>query len=191
MSIFNKRSEEQAPTPEPRPAAAPLSNPREPAQKEARPLSSIPIKTPEPDRAHSPACIGKEVKITGQIYSKEELYVYGDVEGTIEMQAHLLTIGPSGKVRCNVKAREIVILGNVQGKVDAGEKLEVRKEATVVGDITSARIVIEDGAYVKGSIDIVKPEHAKSSASSLPEPGVATQLAATPANSHIAALVGE
>ena len=113
-------------------------------------MSSIPVKTRDPDRTHSPACIGKEVKITGQIYSKEELYVYGDVEGTIEMQAHRLTVGPEGKIRCNVKAREVVILGNVQGKVDASDRLEVRKGASVAGDITTARIVIEDSAYFKG-----------------------------------------
>jgi cytoskeletal protein CcmA (bactofilin family) len=107
------------------------------------------------------------VKINGQIYSKEDLYVDGDVEGTIELQEHRLTIGPNGRVRSNVEAREVVILGNVQGNVDVSDKLEVRKDACVVGDITTARIVIEDGAYFKGSIDIVKLEPAKSSAAAV------------------------
>jgi cytoskeletal protein CcmA (bactofilin family) len=142
----------------------------------------MPVPTPEPERTHSPASIGKAVKITGQIYSKEDLYVDGDVEGTIELQAHRLTIGPNGKVRCNVKAREVVILGNVQGKVDASDRLEVRKGATVIGDVSTARIVIEDSAYFKGSIDILKPEPTKSSASSRPKLEVATLLAGTSAN---------
>src|SRR4029077_20428621 len=108
------------------------------------------------------------VKINGQIYSKEDLYVDGDVEGTIELQEHRLTIGPNGKVHSAVKAREVVILGNVQGNVDASDKLEIRKDARLVGDIKTARIIIEDGAYFKGSIDIVKPEQVKAGGGSTP-----------------------
>ena len=128
------------------------------------------------------ASIGKAVKIDGQIYSKEDLYVDGDVEGTIELQEHRLTIGPNGKVHSNIKAREVVILGNVQGNVEASDKLEVRKDARVVGDIKSARIVIEDGAYFKGSIDTVKPESAKYSTSLQPKPQVTPFAAAAPLN---------
>src|SRR6266487_6772655 len=169
MSIFKKRSQEKAPTPVPRPAAAPPSNPIESMKKEATTLSSIPFKTPEPNSTRGQASIGKAVKIDGQIYSKEDLYVDGDVEGTIELQEHRLTIGTNGKVQSNIKAREVVILGNVQGNVEASDKLEVRKDARVVGDIKTARIVIEDGAYFKGSIDTVKPEPAKYSPSLQPK----------------------
>ena len=87
-----------------------------------------------------------------------------------------------------MKAREVVILGNFQGNVDASDKLEVRKDARVVGDIKTARIVIEDGAYFKGSIDIVKPEPAQSVLSFPARPQVA---AAAPANSQSAAVAGE
>ena len=160
MSLFNKRSQEDVP-PAPRPAAPP-SNPIE-TKKEAIPLSSMPFKTPEPDSTRGQASIGKAVKINGQIYSKEDLFVDGDVEGTIELAEHRLTIGPNGKVHSSVKAREVVVLGNIQGNVDASDKLEIRKDARLVGDIKTARIIIEDGAYFKGSIDIVKPEPAKSS----------------------------
>jgi len=162
MSLFNKRSQEDVP-PAPRPAAPP-SNPIE-TKKEAIPLSSMPFKTPEPDSTRGQASIGKAVKINGQIYSKEDLFVDGDVEGTIELAEHRLTIGPNGKVHSSVKAREVVVLGNIQGNVDASDKLEIRKDARLVGDIKTARIIIEDGAYFKGSIDIVKPEPAKSSSS--------------------------
>ena len=173
MSIFNKRSQEVIP-PAPRPAAQPANRPAAPppnpieAKKEAPPLSTMPFKTPEPESTRGQASIGKAVKINGQIYSKEDLYVDGDVEGTIELQEHRLTIGPNGKVHSSVKAREVVILGNVQGNVDASDKLEIRKDARLVGDIKTARIIIEDGAYFKGSIDIVKPEQAKAAGGSTP-----------------------
>ena len=107
------------------------------------------------------ASIGKAVKINGQIYSKEDLYVDGDVEGTLECPEHKLTIGPNGVVHAAVKAREVVALGTIQGNVDAADRIEIRKDARLVGDIRTARIVIEDGAYFKGSVDIVKPELAK------------------------------
>ena len=145
-------------------------------------MSSMPVRTSEPDRMRSPATIGKAVKITGQIYSKEDLYVDGDVEGTIELQEHRLTIGPNGKVHSNIKAREVVILGNVQGNVEASDKLEVHKDARVVGDIKTARIMIEDGAYFNGSIDTVKPEPAKYSTSLQPKPEVTSVEAAAPVN---------
>jgi cytoskeletal protein CcmA (bactofilin family) len=112
---------------------------------------------PETSRGGS-ATIGKAVKINGQIYSREDLYVDGDVEGTIELLDHKLTIGPNGKVHAGVKAREVVALGSIQGNVEASDRIEIRKDAKLVGDIKTARIVIEDGAYFKGSIDIVKSE---------------------------------
>lgn len=145
-------------------------------------MSTMPFKTPVPDGTRAQASIGKAVKINGQIYSKEDLYVDGDVEGSIELQENRLTIGPNGKVRCHIKAREVVILGNVQGNVDASDRLEVRKDAWVVGDITTARIVIEDGAYFKGNIDIVKPEPAKPNASLQPKPQLTLVAAAAAAN---------
>ena len=185
MSIFNRRSEGVTT------GGGSVAESGRISAKEKKPLSSMPVNAPEPNRMGGPASIGKAVKITGQIYSKEDLYVDGEVEGTIELQAHRLTIGANGKVRCNIKAREVVVLGNVQGKVDSTDKLEVRKNASVVGDITTVRIVIEDGAYVKGSIDTLKSEPAKSSAGLRSEPAVPTMLAAAPANSHSAAMVAE
>jgi cytoskeletal protein CcmA (bactofilin family) len=125
-------------------------------------MSSMPSGRFEP-QAHggSTASIGKAVKIVGQIHSKEDLYVDGDVEGTVEAPEHKLTIGPNGTVHATVKAREVVVLGSIQGNVEAAERIEIRKEAKLIGDIRTARIVIEDGAFFKGSIDIVKPEPAK------------------------------
>ena len=149
-------------------------------------MSSTPIGRiePEPQRGGA-ATIGKAVKIVGQIFSREDLFVDGDVEGTIELLEHKLTIGPNGKVQAAVKAREVVALGAIQGNVEAADKLEIRKDARLVGDIKTARITIEDGAYFKGSIDIVKPEPARPAAPPPNKPqaaaGSATPVAATEA----------
>ena len=118
----------------------------------------------EPDPRGGAATIGKAVKVVGQIYSKEDLYVDGDLEGTVEAMEHKVTIGPNGTAHASVKAREVVALGTIQGNVEATDKIEIRKDARLVGDIRTARIIIEDGAYFKGSIDIVKPEPVKPAA---------------------------
>jgi cytoskeletal protein CcmA (bactofilin family) len=123
------------------------------------------------------ATIGKAVKIIGQIHSREDLYVDGDVEGTVEAPENRLTIGPNGTVRATVKGRDVVVLGAIQGNVESADRLEIRKDAKLVGDVKTARIVIEDGAYFKGSIDIVRPE-----AKAAPQrQQAATQAAPTPA----------
>jgi cytoskeletal protein CcmA (bactofilin family) len=142
----------------------------------------MPINRFEPDArgGGSSATIGKAVKIVGQIYSKEDLFVDGDLEGTVEALEHRLTIGPNGSVHAGIKAREVVALGTIQGNVEATEKIEIRKDAKLVGDIKTARIIIEDGAYFKGSIDIVKPEPAKVSQPK-PQPAPAATASHAPA----------
>ena len=124
-------------------------------------MSSMPPARIEAEPRGGAATIGKAVKIVGQIFSREDLYIDGEVEGTVEALEHKLTIGPNGTVRATIKAREAVALGNIQGNVEATEKIEIRKDAKLTGDIRTARIIIEDGAYFKGSIDIVKPEPVK------------------------------
>ncbi len=125
---------------------------------------------PDPEPRNT-ATIGKAVKINGQIFTKEDLYVDGDVEGTIESQDNKVTIGPNGRVQAGIRAREVVILGQVQGNVEASDKVDIRKDAKLVGDITTSRISIEDGALFKGSIDIKKAEPK-------PAPGPAPAVAA-------------
>ena len=164
--MWNKqrRDEEPArsfnpPSPSPNPPAAAPAEPK----KEALTVS-MPSRSFEPDTRGSSATIGKAVRINGQISSKEDLYVDGDVEGTLEAPEHKVTIGPNGTVHATIKAREVVALGSIQGNVEAADRIEIKKDAKLVGDIRTARIVIEDGAYFKGSIDIVKPEPPKASA---------------------------
>src|ERR1700681_4159644 len=160
--MWNRRKEEE---PTPRTTTAPPTS-SEPA-KEGIPMSSLPSRSTEPrsDAVRGGAAIiGKSVVLKGQIYGREDLTIDGEVEGTVELQEHRLTIGPSGKVVATIKAREIVVLGTVHGNIETREKIDIRKEAKVVGDIRTARIVIEDGAYFKGSIDIVRAEPPKPAA---------------------------
>jgi cytoskeletal protein CcmA (bactofilin family) len=138
----------------------------------------MPVGRFEPPSSANSATIGKAVKVVGQIFSKEDLYIDGEVEGTVEALEHKLTIGPNGAVRAGVKAREVVALGAIQGNVEAADKIEIKKEAKLIGDIRTARIIIEDGAYFKGSIDIVKPE--PKSAPAAPKPAQASAAPAPP-----------
>lgn len=139
-------------------------------------MSSTPYRMPEPESRNT-ATIGKAVKINGQIFTKEDLYVDGDVEGTIESHDNKVTIGPNGRVQAGIRAREVVILGQVQGNVEASDKVDIRKDAKLVGDITTSRISIEDGALFKGSIDIKKAEPKPAAA---PAPAVAAPRPAEP-----------
>jgi cytoskeletal protein CcmA (bactofilin family) len=193
VSIWGKKEEPPPPTrpatPPPAPSAAPIVAPPAPAQeirKESAPLSSTPFRSPEADRNN----IGKAVRIVGQIFTREDLYVDGDVEGTIESQDTKITVGPNGRVQASIKAREVVILGQVQGNVEASDKVDIRKDAKLVGDITTARISIEDGALFKGSIDIRKPEPKPAAAQaptvSAPAPAAAP-APAPPASAAMAA----
>jgi cytoskeletal protein CcmA (bactofilin family) len=100
------------------------------------------------------AMLGNKVIIEGHIRSQEDLTIEGEVEGTIEMMEHRLTIAANGNVRANVKAREIEVLGSIHGKIEAVEKVYIRKSAKLIGDIHSAGIIIEDGGYIKGSIEL-------------------------------------
>ena len=140
-------------------------------KKEGLPLSTSPVRTTEFEASRGSASIGKSVTIKGQIFSREDLIVDGEIEGGIELNDHRLTVGPNGRVHAGIKAREIVVLGSIEGNVEALDKIDIRKDAKLVGDIKTARIVIEDGAYFKGSIDIVRTETPKQTQ---PRPQVAT-----------------
>lgn len=104
------------------------------------------------------AHIGKSVVIKGELSGSEDLYVDGEVEGSIDLKEHSLTIGPHGRVRANVSAREIVVHGKVEGNLQGSDRVELKRSAVQVGDIATQRIVIEDGAYFKGAIDIRKSD---------------------------------
>ncbi|MGO9517856.1 MAG: bactofilin family protein [Candidatus Korobacteraceae bacterium] len=111
-------------------------------------------------RSSEIATIGKSVVVKGELSGSEDLVVDGEVEGSISLRGQSLTIGPNGRVRANIEARNVILHGRVDGNISASERVELRKSASLAGDITTARISIEDGAFFKGTIDIQKPEPA-------------------------------
>jgi cytoskeletal protein CcmA (bactofilin family) len=119
-----------------------------------------PVASTNPVRVTSPglAVIGKAMIIRGQIKSKEDLQVDGEVDGTLELPNCRLTVGPNGKVGAGATAREVDVLGSIDGDVDASKKITIRKGGRLVGDLRTAGIVIEDGAYFKGKIEIINSE---------------------------------
>src|SRR5262249_35467069 len=147
--------------PSPVTSPAPVApSPVEP-RKESTTMSSMPQGRFEPDNRGGAARIGKTVKVIGQIFNKKELKGEEEPAWNVKAPGTKVTIGPNGILHAAIKAREVVALGTIQGNVEATERIEIRKDAKLVGDIRTARIIIEDGAYFKGSIDIVKPEPAK------------------------------
>jgi cytoskeletal protein CcmA (bactofilin family) len=100
------------------------------------------------------------MRIIGDVSCDEELYVDGELEGKLDLKGRL-TIGPESKVNANIKAKEVIVFGSVRGNVEAEERIALRAGATIVGDIKTAGIIIEDGAYFKGGIDISKTDTPK------------------------------
>jgi cytoskeletal protein CcmA (bactofilin family) len=98
--------------------------------------------------------IGKSVVIKGELNGSEDLTIEGQVEGKIELRDHVLTIGPNGKIKAQLYAKSIVVLGEVIGNVVATEKVDIRENGSVEGDITSPRVAIAEGAHFRGSVDM-------------------------------------
>jgi len=111
-----------------------------------RPLSSTP--------SGSTARLGASLHVKGEISGNEDLHIDGSVEGLIQLEDRKLTVGASAKLTADVVAREVVVYGAVKGNLRARDRIEIKKDGSVVGDLTTARIMIEDGAYFKGSIEI-------------------------------------
>ncbi len=102
--------------------------------------------------------LGRSVMFRGELSGTEDLLIEGQLEGNISVQDQCVTVGPQGQVKGEIQARQVVIHGSVHGNVSAREKIEIRRTGNVVGDLRSAAIAIEEGAYFKGSIDVVREE---------------------------------
>ena len=171
--MWNKRKDEEYPARQNNPSAQPSF------KESSSPVPSAPSPSFQPPEPRGSAVIGKSVMIKGQIFSREDLTIDGEVEGSVELHDHRLTVGPNGKVQAGVKAREIVVLGSINGNVEAADKIDIRKDARLVGDIKTTRIVIEDGAYFKGSIDITKGEAPKPATAPRQQPAPAVAAPAS------------
>jgi len=111
---------------------------------------------PDGSQSREVAMIGKSVVIKGDLSGSEDLYIDGQVEGSIDLRHHSLTVGPNGNVKAGISAKSIIIQGKVDGSLTASDRLDLRKSAVVTGDVTTQRIAIEEGAFLKGKVDIQK-----------------------------------
>ncbi len=165
---WDKKPEPIAPkspiTVPPPPPSPPLENPMT-DRKPVVPSPNLPNR--------SQTFLAPSMLIRGELSGEDDVLIEGQVEGTISVQEHCLTVGPQGQVKAEVRAREVIIQGTVNGNVSGSEKIEIRRTGHVVGDLVTAAIAIEEGAYFKGSIDILREERQelpqpRSAASSLP-----------------------
>jgi cytoskeletal protein CcmA (bactofilin family) len=139
----------------------PSNEPARPAATPAAPTFDAPARpstssTPSASSADQ-ATIGKSLVVKGEVTGSESLYIDGKVEGAINLPGNRVTVGRNGQVSANITAREIVVLGKVRGNMTASDRVDIRSEGSLTGDVTAQRISIEDGAFFKGGIDIRKP----------------------------------
>ena len=134
-----------------------------------------PVETPKPvnEFRSEVAHIGKSVLVKGELSGSEDLYLDGEVEGSVELRGHNLTVGPHGRVRAHIRAKEVLVHGKVDGNIN-GDRVELKKSAIHVGNIVTQRVIIEEGAFFKGSIDVQREQK--------PEPKPAVTVAAVPSS---------
>jgi cytoskeletal protein CcmA (bactofilin family) len=134
------------------PERTPTSAPSAPAVSETAASAPRPVTASTADQA----TIGKSLVIKGEVTGSESLYIDGRVEGSINLAGNRVTVGRNGVVAANINAREIVVLGKVRGNLTASDRVDIRSDGSLTGDVVAARISIEDGAFFKGGIDIRK-----------------------------------
>jgi len=149
-----------------KPTNQPSTTPSRPGEPE-RPAMPSPVSSAPSEPASAPrpavaastadqATIGKSLVIKGEVTGSESLYIDGRVEGSINLAGNRVTVGRNGVVAANINAREIVVLGKVRGNLTASDRVDIRSDGSLTGDVVAARISIEDGAFFKGGIDIRK-----------------------------------
>src|SRR5688572_12504814 len=163
------------------PSGPPAAQPQPTASSTSRPEPSHNL---EKDVVN----IGKSVVIKGELTGSEDLTIEGQVEGTIQLRDHVLTIGPNGKIRAQVFAKSVIVLGEVNGNVTATEKVDIRDNGSVDGDIVSPRVAIAEGAHFRGSVDMQRKGMAAPAQEKASKP--AAQLVAAPAPAPAAAAAG-
>lgn len=157
-----------------------------PTPEAPAPAHPAPVAEPT-NRAGSPAgdqaVISKGLFVKGEISGTESLYIDGKVEGSINLPGNRVTVGRNGQVSANVTAREVVVMGKVRGNVSATDRVDIRTEGALSGDVSAARISIEDGAFFKGGIDIKKGDGKPAQQAGTPGPVQTPAPAPVPAAS--------
>jgi cytoskeletal protein CcmA (bactofilin family) len=140
----------------PTPPGGTAGTPQMPATPNVNSAPAEPVRTSDMPRGmeKGPVNIGKSVVIKGELTGSEDLTIEGHVEGKIELRQNVLTIGPNGKIKAQVFAKSVIILGEVTGNVTASEKVDLRDNGSVDGDIAAPRVAIAEGAHFRGSIDM-------------------------------------
>jgi cytoskeletal protein CcmA (bactofilin family) len=160
-------------------------------QTPAAPVTpSQPMAAPQPETRRierDVVNIGKSVVIKGELNGSEDLTIEGQVEGKIELKDHVLTIGSNGKIKAQVFAKAVIVLGEVNGNVTASEKVDIRDGGSVDGDIISPRVAIAEGAHFRGSVDMQRKGGQPAQQTSSPKAAAAPQPAPAPAAAAAAA----
>ena len=136
------------------PGLAPSKDSKNPGGPVNAPAGNRPIN----QTARTLACLGSTIMVKGQITSDEDLQIDGKVEGNISLRGHRLTVGRTAQLNSEIDAREVIVYGNASGNLRARDRVEIKKDGQVIGDITTTRISIEDGAYFKGRIEIERAQ---------------------------------
>src|SRR5579863_3264307 len=123
---------------------------------EAKTMAPLDTSYPATTSGSGVARLGASLHVKGEITGNEDLAIDGSVEGLVQLEDRKLTVGASAKLTADIIAREVVVYGTVKGNLRARDRIEIKKDGSVIGDLTTARIMIEDGAYFKGSIEIDK-----------------------------------
>lgn len=185
--MWGKKPEQHAAPEVSEPKAAAIPPKPAPAIVEEKKMSTDAMRPVSGSSSGASARLGASLHVKGEITGHEDLLVDGSVEGLIQLEDRKLTVGASAKVSADVVAREVVVYGNVKGNLRARDRIEIKKDGSVVGDLTTARIMIEDGAYFKGSIEIDKAAEASTSShdskTDLERPAYTRTVAATAGSS--------
>ncbi|HZW94561.1 MAG TPA: polymer-forming cytoskeletal protein [Candidatus Eremiobacteraceae bacterium] len=136
------------------------------------------------------ATIGRTLVIKGELSGSEALYIDGRIEGKISMPDNRVTIGRNGIVQANITAREVVVLGKVSGNIECSDRVDIRSEGSVTGDVSTVRISVEDGAVLKGGIEVRSGEHKQNKAQTQSKPVEAPKPVAAEAAKAMAAPTG-
>jgi cytoskeletal protein CcmA (bactofilin family) len=136
----------------------PGTSPSKESRIPGAPLNAPAVNRPATPTARTLACLGSTIVVKGEITSDEDLQIDGKVEGNISLRGHRLTVGRTANLNSEITAREVIVYGNASGNLRARDRVEIKKDGQVIGDITTTRISIEDGAYFKGRIEIERAQ---------------------------------